>query len=40
MILKITKDANKGSGIGVWEIEDYLAEARTQLKNKDVYQEL
>ena len=36
----ITKDANKGSGIGVWEREDYLAEARTQLKNKDGYQEL
>ena len=24
----------------VWDREDYLAEARTQLKDKDVYQEL
>ena len=24
----------------VWDREDYLAEARTELKDKDVYQEL
>ena len=36
----IIKDADKGSGIVVWDRERYLAEARTQLKDKDVYQEL
>ena len=36
----IIKEADKGSGIVVWDREDYLAEARTQLKDKDVYQEL
>ena len=36
----IIKDADKGSGILVWDREDYLAEARTQLKDKDIYQEL
>ena len=36
----IIKEADKGSGIVVWDREDYLAEARTQLKHKDVYQEL
>ena len=36
----IIKEADKGSGIAVWDREDYLAEARTQLKDKDVYQEL
>ena len=30
----------KGSGIVVLDREDYLAEARTQLKDKEVYQEL
>ena len=35
----IIKEADKGSGIVVWDREDYLAEARTQLKDKDVYQE-
>ena len=38
--LRIIKEADKGSGIVVWDREDYLAEARTQLKDKDVYQEL
>ena len=38
--LIIIKEADKGSGIVVWDREDYLAEARTQLKDKDVYQEL
>ena len=36
----IIKEADEGSGIVVWDREDYLAEARTQLKDKDVYQEL
>ena len=36
----IIKEADKGSGIVVWDREDYLAEARAQLKDKDVYQEL
>ena len=36
----IIKEADKGSGIVVWDREDYLTEARTQLKDKDVYQEL
>ena len=36
----IIKEADKGSGIVVWDREDYLAEARTQFKDKNVYQEL
>ena len=36
----IIKEADKGSGIVVWDREDYLTEARIQLKDKDVYQEL
>ena len=36
----IIKEADKGSGIVVWDNGDYLVEARTQLKGKDVYQEL
>ena len=36
----IIKEADKGSGIVVWDREDYLAEARTQLKDKYLYQEL
>ena len=36
----IIKEADKGSGIVVWDREDYLAEARTQRKDKDVYQKL
>ena len=36
----IIKEADKGSGIVVWDRENYLAETRTQLKDKDVYQEL
>ena len=36
----IIKEVDKGSGIVVWDREDYLAEARTQLEDKDVYQEL
>ena len=33
----IIKEADKGSGIVAWDREDYLAEARTQLKDKNVY---
>ena len=36
----VIKEADKGSGIVVWDTEGYLAEARTQLKDKAVYQEL
>ena len=36
----IIKEADKSAGIGVWDKEDYLAEAKTRLKDKDVYQEL
>ena len=36
----IIKEAYKGSEIVVWDREDYLAEARTQLKDKYVYHEL
>ena len=36
----IIKEADKGSGIVVWDREDYLAEARTRVKDKDVNQEL
>ena len=32
----IIKEADKGSGIVVWDRKEYLAEARTQLKDKDV----
>ena len=32
----IIKEADKGSGIVVWDREGYLAEARTQLKDEDV----
>ena len=38
--LIVIKEADKGSRIVVWDREDYLAEARTQLKDKDVYQEI
>ena len=36
----IIKEADKGYRIVVWDREDYLAEARTQLKDKDVFQGL
>ena len=38
--LIIIKKAEKGSGIVVWDREDYLAEAITQPMDKDVYQGL
>ena len=36
----ITKEADEGSGVVVWDREDYLAEAKKQLDDKEVYQEL
>ena len=36
----IITEADKGSGVVVWDIEDYLAEAKRQLDDKEVYQEL
>ena len=36
----IITEADKGSGIVVWDREDYLTEGRTQLKDKGIYQEL
>ena len=36
----LIKEADKGSWIMAWGIEDYIAEARAQLKDKDVRQEL
>ena len=32
--------ANKGSAVVVWDKEDYLREANSQLKDKDVYREV
>ena len=36
----IIKEADKGSVVVVCEREDYLAEAKKQLDDKEVYQEL
>ena len=36
----IVKEADKGSGVVVWEREVYLAEARKKLDDKEVYQKL
>ena len=36
----IIKEADKGSGVVTWDREDYLAEAKKQLDDKEVYQEL
>lgn len=36
----IIKEADKDSGIVLWDKEEYLTKARTQLQDKDVYQEL
>ena len=36
----IIKEADKGSGIVVWYRKDYLAEAKKQLDDKEVYQEV
>ena len=38
--LIIIKEADKGSGVVVWDRKDYLAEAKKQLDDKEVYQEL
>ena len=36
----IIKEADKGSAVVVWDREDYLREANSQLSDKDVYQEV
>ena len=36
----IIKETDKGSGVVIWGREDYLAEAKKQLDDKEVYQEL
>ena len=36
----IIKEADKGSAVVVWDREDYLREANSQLSGKDVYQEV
>ena len=36
----IIKEADEGSGVVVWDREDYLAEAKKQPDDKEVYQEL
>ena len=36
----IVKEADKGSAVVVWDREDYLREAKSQLSDKDVYQEV
>ena len=36
----IIKEADKGSGVAVWEREDYLKEAEKQLGDKETYEEL
>ena len=34
------KDADQGSGVVIWDREDYLVEAKKQLDDNEVYQEL
>ena len=36
----VIKEADKGSGVVVWDREDYLTEAESQLSDPDVYEEL
>ena len=36
----IIKEANKGSAVVIWDREDYIREAMTQLGDKDVYSEI
>ena len=36
----IIKEADKGSAVVVWDREDYLREANSQLSDKDVYREV
>ena len=34
----IIKSADKGSGVGVWDKEDYLKEAASQLSDDNIYE--
>ena len=36
----IIEEADKGSGVAIWDREDYLVETKKQLDDKEVYQEL
>ena len=36
----VIKGANKGSGVVVWDREDYLKEAHKQLSDEEVYEEV
>ena len=36
----VIKGADKGSGVVVWDREDYLKEAHNQLSNEEVYEEV
>ena len=36
----ITNEADKGSAVVVWDREDYLREANSQLSHKDLYREV
>ena len=36
----VIKEADKGSGVVVWDREDYLKEASSQLEDKEVYEEV
>ena len=36
----IIKEADKGSGVVVWDWEEYLKEAEKQLGDKEIYEEL
>ena len=36
----IIKDAEKGSGVVLWDREDYLKEAEKQLSDKKIYEQL
>ena len=36
----IIKEADKGSGVAVWDREDYLKQAEKQLGDKETYDEL
>ena len=36
----IVKESNKRSAVVVWEREDYLQEANSQLSHKDIYREV
>ena len=36
----VIKDPDKGAGVVVWDREDYLVEAESQLSDPEVYEEL